>query len=131
MVWIGDGGDCVYYRNCITNKGNHFLEEREKIKKAREAGNTILAQRVSYRFNTDSNGERRYIAQYKYELNGRERTKQEISHGMKPPSSITLYVVGENKVMSEYDKKNPLEVIIYIIPLACAVLVMKMLGFQG
>ena len=73
-----------------------------------------------------------YIADYEYTVNGKRRTKQVTSTSVKPPLTITLYYLNSpNKVFAESDLgKNPLQILLYIVPVLVAYIVATALGFE-
>ena len=96
----------------------------------------LTATRTSLRFrDREPEGTRTnriYIANYEYTVNGKRRTKQITSTSVKPPLTITLYYLSSpTKVFSEYDLgKNPLQILLYIVPILVAYLVATALGFK-
>ena len=80
----------------------------------------------------DTRTNRVYIANYEYTVDGMRRTKQVVSTSLKQPLTITLYYVSSPKrVFSEYDVgKNPLQILLYIVPVLAAYAVATVLGFR-
>ena len=96
----------------------------------------LTAQRISLRFRDrepeDTTTNRVYIADYEYTVNGKRRTKQVTSTSVKPPLTITLYYLNSpNKVFAENELgKNPLQILLYIVPILVAYVVATALGFE-
>ena len=120
----------------LCKKGILFAGADRKLALAKQKGHMLTATRISLRFrDRESGGTRRnriYIANYEYTANGKRRTKQVTSTSMKPPRTITLYYLNSpTKVFSEYDLgKNPLQILLYIVPVLVAYLVATALGFE-
>lgn len=120
----------------LCQKGILFAGADRKLALAKQRGHMLTAQRISLRFrdrkpeNTTTN--RVYIANYEYTVNGKRRTKQITSTSVKPPLTITLYYLNSpTKVFSEYDLgKNPLQILLYIVPVLVAYIVATALGFE-
>ena len=113
----------------LCKKGILFAGADKKLALAKQRGHMLTASRTSLRFRdrepegTSTN--RIYIANYEY-------TKQVTSTSMKPPLTITLYYLNSpTKVFSEYDLgKNPLQILLYIVPVVVAYIVATVLGFE-
>ena len=113
-----------------------FAGADKKLALAKQRGHMLTASRTSLRFRdrepegTSTN--RIYIANYEYTVNGKRHTKQVTSTSMKPPLTITLYYLNSpTKVFSEYDLgKNPLQILLYIVPVVVAYIVATVLGFE-
>ena len=120
----------------LCKKGILFAGTDRKIALAKQRGHLLTATRTSLRYrnrdpeNTSTN--RVYIANYEYVVDGIRRTKQVISTSLKPPTAITLYYVNSpNRAFSEYDGgKNPLQILLYIVPVLIAYVVATALGFE-
>ena len=120
----------------LCKKGILFAGADRKLALAKQRGHMLTATRTSLRFRdrepegTTTN--RVYIANYEYTVNGSRRTKQVTSTSVKPPLTITLYYLNSpTKVFSEYDLgKNPLQILLYIVPVLVAYLVATALGFE-
>ena len=114
-----------------------FAGDEKRIDRARRAGHIIPATLIKCRYeDKDSSGKtanRKYIATYEYSAFGEVRTVRIVTVGTKPPYSISLYYDSDpGKVFSEYDiKPNPLVFLVYLIPIAMGVAVMKLLGFSA
>lgn len=121
----------------LCKNGIIFASGDKKIAKAKKAGNVITATvttcRYKDRFPDNKTANRMYIAMYEYSINGVSRTKQVVSTSVKPPRTISLYyTTTPNKVISEYDiGKNPLQFLLYLVPVLVAYFVMEALGFNG
>ena len=120
----------------LCTKGILFASGEKKLARAKRRGHMLTATRTNLRFRDrepeNSTTNRVYIATYEYTVNGAVRTKQVTSTSVKPPLTITLYYNGSpDKVFSEYDLgKNPLQILLYIIPVLVAYVVATALGFQ-
>ena len=120
----------------LCKKGILFAGTDKKLALAKQRGHMLTASRTSLRFRdrepegTSTN--RIYIANYEYTVNGKRHTKQVTSTSMKPPLTITLYYLNSpTKVFSEYDLgKNPLQILLYIVPVVVAYIVATVLGFE-
>lgn len=120
----------------LCKKGILFAGADKKLALAKQRGHMLTASRTSLRFRdrepegTSTN--RIYIANYEYTVNGKRHTKQVTSTRMKPPLTITLYYLNSpTKVFSEYDLgKNPLQILLYIVPVVVAYIVATVLGFE-
>lgn len=121
----------------LYKKGLIFSGEEKKLERARNAGHVIPATMIKCRYeDRDSSGKtanRQYIATYEYTALEKVRTARVVTVGTKPPHKISLYYdTNPGKVFSEYDcGPSRWGILLYIIPLVAAVLVMKMLGFEG
>ena len=75
---------------------------------------------------------RLYTGIYEYTVDGVIRTNHLVLSGMKPPHTLYFYYISSPKhVFSEYDiRKNPLKILLYIIPVLVAFVVMTALGFR-
>ena len=120
----------------LCKKGILFAGADKKLALAKQRGHMLTAQRLSLRFrdrapeNTTTN--RVYIADYEYTVNGERHTKQVTSTSVKPPLTITLYYLNSpNKVFAENELgKNPLQILLYIVPILVAYVVATALGFE-
>lgn len=121
----------------LCKKGIIFASGEKKIEKAKREGKTLTATMTNCRYNDRApqgkTANRMYIALYEYYVGTKRMTKQVVSTSVKPPHSITLYYTSSpTKTFSDYDVgKNPLKIIIYIVPVIVAFFVMKALGFNG
>ncbi len=120
----------------LCTKGILFAGADRKLALAKQRGHMLTATRTSLRFrDREPEGTRTnriYIANYEYTVNGKRRTKQITSTSVKPPLTITLYYLSSRtKVFLEYDLgKNPLQILLYIVPILVAYLVATALGFK-
>lgn len=120
----------------LCKRGILFAGDDRKIALAKQRGHMLTAKRTQLRFrDREPEGTRTnrvYIADYEYMVNGTTRTKQISSTSVKPPTTITLYYVkSPDKVFSEYDTgKNPLQVLLYIVPVLVVYVVATALGFE-
>ena len=120
----------------LCTKGVLFAGPDKKIARAKQRGHVLKATRKSLRYQdrepegTTTN--RLYIASYEYTVNGEIRTKAITSSGMKPPTTISMYYVSNpNRAFSEYDVgKNPLKILLFIVPVLVAYVVMTAMGFK-
>ena len=138
-VWIGILAALIVFviEIVLGIKGVIFAGGEKKIERAKRAGKTLTATMTNCRYEDRSPHEktanRMYIALYEYYVGDKRITKQVVSTSIQPPRTITLYYTSTpDKAFSEYEVgKNPLKVIIYIVPIIVAFLVMKALGFSG
>lgn len=121
----------IEVRLCV--KGILFGGQDRMLEEAKKNGNIIKATmfRLHKRDINNAKGTR-YIADYHYVVDGVTKKKRVITTGLKPPRELPLYYVEDpNKVFSTYDLKgNPLQLLIYVIPLAVAIAVAKALGLE-
>ena len=137
-VWGGViAGVAVFiFELVLCSKYNLFAGKAGKLEKAKKLGNTLIATRISCRYEdrepADKTANRMYVARYEYEVNGKRIKKQVVSTSMEPPYKLTLYYLTDpKKAFSEYEaKKSPLRIIVYIIPVIVAYFVMKALGYE-
>ena len=121
----------------LMKKGVIFSGGEKRLKRAREAGHIIPATMIKCRYeDKDSSGKtanRMYIATYEYSIHGETHTARVVTVGSKPAYSISLYYEkNPSKVFSEYDiKPNPLQFLLYVIPIVAAIAVMRILGFNA
>ena len=137
-VWCGVAAAIATFivEILLCKKGILFAGADKKLALAKQRGHMLTAQRTSLRYrdrkpeNTTTN--RVYIANYAYTVNGKRRTKQVTSTSVKPPLTITLYYLhSPNKVFAESDLgKNPLQILLYIVPVLVAYIVATALGFE-
>lgn len=138
-VWIGVlcGIGTFIVEIILCQKRIIFGGAEKKREEAIKAGNVLQGTQVSCRYEDKSSNSRavsrKYFAWYEYNLNGKTKKKQVISTSIMPPRTITLYYLSSSgKVFSEYDMgRNPLKVLLYIVPVAIAIFVMKLLGYTG
>lgn len=131
-IWLGVGSAIIVFiiEIILCSKKIIFAGNDKKIEDAKKKGNILKATRISCRFNDretkNSSLNRTWIAKYKYNLNGLEKTKQIISKSIEPPYTIDLYYTSNGKVLSGYDSSNnPLKILLYILPILVAYLVVK------
>ena len=137
-VWCGVAAAIATFviEIILRKKGILFASGEKKIARAKRRGHMLTAVRTNIRFRDrepeDTTTNRLYIANYEYIVDGKVHTKQVVSSSLKPPSTITLYYDSSpNKVFSEYDVgKNPLQILLYIIPVLVAYLAMTAMGFE-
>lgn len=137
-VWCGVAAAVITFiiEIILCTKGILFASGEKKLARAKRNGHMLTATRTNLRYRDrepeNSTTNRVYIANYEYTVNGEVRTRQVVSTSVKPPSTITLYYNGSpNKVFSEYDVgKNPLKILLFIIPVLVAYVVMTALGFR-
>ncbi len=112
---------------------NSIMEQvTEAIKKGDETLTGEAGISVVDTVKENSTANRMYVATYEYTVNGRVRTKAVTSTSLKPPTTIALYYVSNpNRVFSEYDVgKNPLKLLLFVVPVLIAYVVMTAMGFQ-
>ena len=75
---------------------------------------------------------RLYTGVYAYTVDGVTRTKRVVLSGTRPPRTLYFYYISTPKrVFSEYDVgKNPLKILLYLLPVLVAFVVMTALGFR-
>lgn len=118
----------------LLKRGLIFPSEAKKYERAKKLGNSVVAKRISCRYedreNRTGSRDRLYVAQYQYEHNGIVRKKQIISTSALPPDTITLYFLpSSNKALCEYDRKASVFFpLVYIIPILTAVLTVYFCG---
>lgn len=137
-VWCGVASAIIVFiiEIILCKKQIIFSGVEKKIQEAKTKGNVIKAYRTNCRYNDknskDKTANRMWIAMYEYEIDGVKSKKQIISTSIEPPLTINLYYTNNSKkVLSEYDGgKNPLQILLYIIPVLVAFVVMKLFGFK-
>ncbi len=136
-VWCGVASAIIVFivEIILCSKKIIFAGIEKKIEQARQKGNVIKGYRVNCRFNDrypeEKTANRMWIASYKYELNGKEREYQVVSTSVEPSLSINLYYTNSKKVFSEYNVgKNPLQILLYIIPVLVAFVIMMLMGYN-
>ena len=137
-VWLGVLAAVVTFviEIVLCTKGILFSGGEQKLKRARQAGNVVLGTLKHYRYKDrepeGKTANRLYIGIYEYTVDGITRTKRLVVSGMKPPHTLYFYYISNPKhVFSEYDTgKNPLMILLYIIPILVAFLVATALGFR-
>lgn len=123
----------------LISKGKFCCDKKntQRIESARQAGRMVSANMVSCRYKerdpSNKTINRMYVAQYEYILNGKTKTKQLVTTGVKPPGRITLYYdEGGKKAYTKDEHESVLDhVIPILLPLAVALIVMYLLGFDG
>lgn len=119
----------------LCKKGLIFSSTSKKIDRARKAGHVVQGKRVRCRYEEReeecSVSNRIYVAYYEYEIEGKRGEKKQVIRGIKPPMYIYLYYENSSqKLFSEYDaSKNPVQIILYIIPIIIAYYVAKFMGY--
>lgn len=119
----------IEVRLCV--KGILFGGDDRKLASAKSKGHIIKGKMIQYRYEDIDNAKGiRHIADYEYVVEGVAKRKRVITTGPKPPYELSLYYVDSpKKIFSEYDLKgNPLQILMCIIPLAIAILVMKIMN---
>ena len=120
----------------LCTKGILFAGGEQKLKRAKKDGKFVLGTLkdswYKEREPEKKTANRLYTGIYEYTVDGVTRTKQLILSGRKPPHTLYFYYTSPPKhVFSEYDVgKNPLKILIYIIPVLVAFAVMTALGFR-
>lgn len=138
-VWSGVAAAIVTFviEIILCTKGILFAGANRKVALAKQRGHVLTGTRTHLRYRNrepeNSTANRMYVATYEYMVNGRVRTKAVTSTSLKPPPTIALYYVSNpNRVFSEYDVgKNPLKVLLFVVPALIAYLVMTAMGFQA
>ena len=123
-VWLGVLAAIVTFiiEVVLCTKGILFAGGEQKLKRARKAGHVVLGTLKKYRYNDrepeGKTANRLYTGIYEYTVDGVTRTKHLVLSGMKPPHTLYFYYTSTPEhVFSEYDVgKNPLKILIYIIP---------------
>ena len=85
-----------------------------------------------YREPEGKTANRLYTGLYAYTVDGVTRTKRVVLSGTRPPRTLYFYCISTPKrVFSEYDVgKNPLKILLYLLPVLVAFVVMTALGFR-
>ena len=121
----------IEVRLCV--KGILFGGDDRKLAAAKSKGHIIKDKMIHYRYEDIDNAKRRrHIADYEYVVEGVTKRKRVIITGPKPPYELSFYYADSpKKIFSEYDLKgNPLQILIYIIPLIVAVAILRVLGYN-
>ena len=137
-VWLGVLAAIVTFiiEIILCTKGILFAGGEQKRKRARKAGHVVLGTLKNCRYRDREPGgktaNRLYTGIYEYTVDGVTRTKHLVLSGRKPPHTRYFYYTSTPEhVFSEYDVgKNPLKILIYIIPVLVAFVVMTALGFR-
>lgn len=137
-VWLGVLAAIVTFiiEIILCTKGILFAGGEQKLKRAKKDGKFVLGTlKDSWYKDREPEGKtanRLYTGIYEYTVDGITRTKQLILSGRKPPHTLYFYYTSTPEhVFSEYDVgKNPLKILIYIIPVLVAFVVMTALGFR-
>ena len=120
----------------LCTKGILFAGGEQKLKRAKKDGKFVLGTLkdswYKEREPEKKTANRLYTGIYEYTVDGKKKKKQLILSGRKPPRTLYFYYTSTPKhVFSEYDVgKNPLKILIYIIPVLVAFAVMTALGFR-
>ena len=128
-IWIGliVAVIILIFEIVLLKRGVIFSSEVKKYERAKKVGRSVIAKRISCRYedreNRTGSRDRIYVAQYQYEQNGRIRKKQIFTTSTLPPDTITLYFLPySNKPLCEYDRKASVFFpLVYIIPVLAAV----------
>lgn len=137
-VWLGVLAAIVTFiiEVVLCTKGILFAGGEQKLKRAKKDGKFVLGTlKDSWYKDREPEGKtanRLYTGIYEYTVDGVPRTKHLVLSGMKPPHTLYFYYTSTPEhVFSEYDVgKNPLKILIYIIPVLVAFVVMTALGFR-
>ena len=137
-VWLGVLAAIVTFiiEVVLCTKGILFAGGEQKLKRAKKDGKFVLGTLkdswYKEREPEKKTANRLYTGIYEYTVDGITRTKQLILSGRKPPHTLYFYYTSTPEhVFSEYDVgKNPLKILIYIIPVLVAFVVMTALGFR-
>ncbi len=137
-VWLGVLAAIVTFiiEIVLCTKGILFAGGEQKLKRAKKEGKVVLGTLKDYRYkNREPEGKtanRLYTGIYEYTVDGVTRTKQLTLSGRKPPHTLYFYYTSTpDRVFSEYDVgKNPLKILLFIIPVLVAFVVMTALGFR-
>ena len=112
----------------LMKKGILFGGGDRKLERAKQAGHVLDATLVNHWIS--SNGKHR--STYEYFINGNIRKKYHLITSWHPNSHIKLYYVNTpDKVFSEHKLgRNPLKILLYIVPALVAIAVAKLLGYE-
>lgn len=137
-VWLGVLAAIVTFviEIILYTKGILFAGGEQKLRRARKEGKAVLGTLKDCRYQNrepeEKTANRLYTGIYEYTVDGVTRTKQLTLSGTKPPHTLYFYYTSSPEhVFSEYDVgKNPLKILLYIIPILAAYIVMTALGFR-
>ena len=137
-VWLGVLAAVVTFvvEIILCSKGILFSGGEQKLKRARKEGKAVLGTLKSCRYKDrepeGKTANRLYTGIYEYTVDGVTRTTRLVLSGQKPPHTLYFYYTSNPEhVFSEYDVgKNPLKLLLYIIPVLVAYVVMTALGFR-
>lgn len=100
--------------------------------KAIASGHVLKARRISYYDDERPSDERPgwYHAKYEYAIDGNKRIYRYLSRRF-PPFELTLYYLGNPRRPFHYEKKTScFAILLYVIPVAVGVLVVKVFGLS-
>ena len=137
-VWLGVLAAIVTFiiEVILCTKGILFAGGEQKLKRAKKEGKFVLGTLKNSWYKErepeEKTANRLYTGIYEYTVDGITRTKQIVLSGSKPPHTFYFYYTSTPKhVFSEYDVgKNPLKILLYIIPVLVAFVIMTALGFR-
>ena len=135
-VWLGALAAVAAFaiEAVLCAKGILFSGGERKLERARKAGNVVLGV-LNTCWDREPEGKtanRLYTGLYAYTVDGVTRTKRVVLSGTRPPRTFYFYYISTPKrVFSEYDTgKNPLKILLYLLPVLAAFVVMTALGFR-
>lgn len=119
----------------LVSKGIIFSGRNKRVEKARAAGRYMKGKQVKCRYHDSGSDQktcnRRYVAQYEYTLNGKTKTKQVSSTGIRPGYTIWLYYDEKGRVFTDDPPLTDiLMIVLYIIPILVGGLVLELLGYK-
>ena len=137
-VWLGVLAAVAAFaiEAVLCAKGILFSGGERKLERARKAGNVVLGALKTCRYRDrepeGKTANRLYTGVYAYTVDGVTRTKRVVLSGTRPPRTLYFYYISTPKrVFSEYDMgKNPLKILLYLLPVLAAFVVMTALGFR-
>ena len=137
-LWCGVIGAIIVFiiEIILCNKKIIFSNSNKKIDKAREQGHIVTGKLVKSTYvdrNNDTKAtDRRYKGKYKYKVDGIEYTYYLNSVGIPLGYTIDLYYLNNpRKAFSKYDiKPSPFQILLYIIPIAVSIIIMKLMGYN-
>ena len=137
-VWLGVLAAAVTFIVEIILCAKGVLEEggKQKEKREKKKGNDTGGTQKDFHNKDGERGgkatNRLYTGIYEYTVEGVTRTKRITLSGTKPPYTLYFYYTSTPEhVFSQYDTgKNPLKILLYIIPVLAAYIVMTALGFR-
>lgn len=137
-IWLGVLAAAVTFivEIILCAKGVLFAGGEQKIKRAKKKGNVTLGTLKDFHYKDrepeGKTANRLYTGIYEYTVDGVTRTKRITLSGTKPPYTLYFYYTSTPEhVFSQYDTgKNPLKILLYIIPVLAAYIVMTALGFR-
>lgn len=137
-LWCGVLGAIIVFiiEIILCNKKVLFANSDKKINEARKKGHVITGNLVKCTYkdrNSDTKvTDRIYSAKYKYTVSDTEYYYWTTSISVKLPYTISLYYINNpQKTFSKADiKPNPFQILLYIIPIAVAIIIMKLMGYN-